>query len=185
MSSYPFCDQFSLLTISQRTYTEVPRHLKDDNVIPSVSEIPTFLSNIRHPRRRAVSIGPQSEADAYETLAYREKRRRDSVNSPRPATLSPNGYFDGNSSGADTPSLEGAKPSRLDVYEGMMGTGFQSESVSPVAVAPRSPLEGNPEDVTRTIEEKELFARLQQPRVRYDVEVVTKLIVYSGKCRLL
>jgi hypothetical protein len=33
---------------------------------------------MRHPRRRAISIGPQSEADAYETLAYREKRRRES-----------------------------------------------------------------------------------------------------------
>jgi hypothetical protein len=34
---------------------------------------------MRHPRRRAISVGPQSEADAYETLAYREKRRRESI----------------------------------------------------------------------------------------------------------
>ena len=29
-------------------------------------------------------------------------------------------------------------------------------------------------------EEREMFLRLEKPRVRYDVEVVTKLIVYSG-----
>ena len=57
----------------------VPGSLKDKDVIPSFSEIPSILTTIRHPRRRAVSIGPQSEADAYETLAYREKRRRDSI----------------------------------------------------------------------------------------------------------
>ena len=30
-------------------------------------------------------------------------------------------------------------------------------------------------------EEREMFSRLEKPRVRYDVEVVTKLIVYTGK----
>jgi dihydrosphingosine 1-phosphate phosphatase len=28
--------------------------------------------------------------------------------------------------------------------------------------------------------EKEMFSRLEKPRVRYDVEVVTKLVVYTG-----
>jgi hypothetical protein len=27
-----------------------------------------------------------------------------------------------------------------------------------------------------------MFLRLEKPRVRYDVEVVTKLVVYGGKC---
>lgn len=30
-------------------------------------------------------------------------------------------------------------------------------------------------------EEREMFAKLEKPRVRYDVEVITKLIVYSGE----
>jgi len=30
------------------------------------------------------------------------------------------------------------------------------------------------------MEEKEMFSRLEQPRSRYDVEVVTKLVVYTG-----
>ena len=29
-------------------------------------------------------------------------------------------------------------------------------------------------------EEREMFSKLEKPRVRYDVEVITKLIVYSG-----
>lgn len=29
-------------------------------------------------------------------------------------------------------------------------------------------------------EDREMFSRLEKPRVRYDVEVITKLIVYSG-----
>lgn len=57
----------------------MPGRLDDHDVIPNFSEIPSLLTSIRHPRRRAVSIGPQSEADAYETLAYREKRRREST----------------------------------------------------------------------------------------------------------
>lgn len=62
-----------------REYGKVPGRLKDDEVIPNFSDIPSILTSIRHPRRRAISIGPQSEADAYETLAYREKRRRESI----------------------------------------------------------------------------------------------------------
>jgi hypothetical protein len=31
------------------------------------------------------------------------------------------------------------------------------------------------------LEEKEMFSRLEKPRVRYDVEVVTKLVVYTGR----
>lgn len=30
-------------------------------------------------------------------------------------------------------------------------------------------------------DEEELFAQIKRPRVRYDVEVVTKLVVYSGR----
>ena len=30
-------------------------------------------------------------------------------------------------------------------------------------------------------EDREMFSKLEKPRVRYDVEVITKLIVYSGR----
>lgn len=78
-------------------------------------------------------MGPQSAADAYETLAYREKKRREST----------------------TQHLPSPSEKRQDVekYEQEMGTG----------------------DV-----DAEMFLKIERPRVRYDVEVVTKLIVYSG-----
>lgn len=34
-------------------------------------------------------------------------------------------------------------------------------------------------------DEKEVFSQIKRPRVRYDVEVVTKLVVYSGGCNLM
>jgi hypothetical protein len=66
----------------------------------------------------------------------------------------------------------------------MMGTG---EPVARPATPPESDasITGDPDGKadTRGDEEKEdreMFMRLERPRVRYDVEVITKLIVYSG-----
>ena len=64
--------------LSATQYNLVPTLRKDDNVIPPASEIPGMLQGLRHPRRRAISIGPQSEADAYEHMQFRERRRRES-----------------------------------------------------------------------------------------------------------
>lgn len=194
-------------------YKKIPSRLKVDNVMPSVSDLPGLLTSIRHPGRgRAVSVGPQSAADAYETLAYREKRRRDSLTntereseaqSPHSsATPQGNDYFSvtekadkegavSQVSGISTPLLmaTGNLPtpaqSRVGSYEQMMGQGH-------VLVTPSTPPNGSA-DVFQDDEpeifvgqqnelgEKEMFSRLEKPRVRYDVEVVTKLVVYTGK----
>src|SRR2546421_9665813 len=133
-----------------REYKRVPAHLKDDNVIPSVSEFPSIITSIRHPRKRAVSIGPQSAADAWETLAYREKRRRESVSSTgavSPVIRSPSAsvhpdsddnYFpilasdeESGSHGVSTMSkqppaiwsLQSSATSKVGSYEKMMGQG--------------------------------------------------------------
>jgi dihydrosphingosine 1-phosphate phosphatase len=173
-------------------YKRIPRLRRDDNVIPAISEIPSFLTSMRHPRRRAVSVGPQSEADAYETLAYREQRRRDSVSAgyaPSPSGMPDiakddrmNGYFRPINMVNGSISQSAPKMSRLDTYESMMGRGFdqgaQDEAVE-------SPLVGDLQEKTEVQkqeqDEKEMFSRLEKPRVRYDAEVVTKLIVYSGR----
>ncbi|KAI9728118.1 MAG: hypothetical protein M1828_004579 [Chrysothrix sp. TS-e1954] len=102
-------------------YKRVPPLRKDDNVIPPASEIPAMLDSLRQPRRRSVSVGPQSAADAYEVIAFREQRRRQSGSLPEPKEPSP-------------------------VKD----------------------------------EEQVMFDQLLKPRVRYDVEVLTKLIVYTG-----
>ena len=50
----------------------------------------------------------------------------------------------------------------------------------------QSDIEGRPQFLHEDIsqyeqEEREMFSNLEKPRVRYDVEVITKLIVYTGK----
>lgn len=75
--------------------------------------------------------------------------------------------------------------SKLEDYELMMGsgsprsspgiaTGVESDITAPTSSAVLSDKELEDAD------EKEMFSRIKKPRVRYDVEVVTKLIVYSG-----
>ena len=184
-------------------YNKVPAHLKDDNVIPSVAELPQILTAIRHPRKRAVSIGPQSAADAYETLAYREKRRRESVSSASSAIgeqsesaaadaihrayLSmPTSPTDSSTSAyAFTRSLADPMRSQPPTHASPSPlSASQPESPSPAASTRR---EQDQADADRAIlleqcEDREIFSHLERPRVRYDVEVVTKLIVYAGTC---
>lgn len=163
-------------------YTRVPFKLKDREILPSVSDIPILLTNMRHPRRRAVSVGPQSAADAYETLAYREKRRRESESS---GTIQNEGK---NASALNVDNPNSSKPStptrpNISAFEQMMGQGtvLQSSTNPPgtraIVTYPRT------EDLNSSSgdqEEVEMLSKLEKPRVRYDVEVVTRLVVYAG-----
>ncbi|KAA6407648.1 MAG: sphingosine-1-phosphate phosphohydrolase [Lasallia pustulata] len=179
-------------------YKKVPKHLKDDNVIPSVSEIPSFLTSMRHPRRsRGVSVGPQSAADAYEALAYREKRRRESITSlgaTSPSIKESNGsagyidYAKPNNQPLKVQTsglLPTPNSSDLALYEQMMGSGTAvytpptpiSDAAYPYNSISRSASEDRRQNEE---EERQIFSKLEKPRVRYDVEVITKLIVYTG-----
>jgi dihydrosphingosine 1-phosphate phosphatase len=212
-------------------YKNIPLRLRVDNVMPSVSDLPRLVSSFRHPGRgRSVSIGPQSAADAYETLAYRERRRRESIGSNasrksggdlfdlREENGNANGSADGQGqgqgvrekSGEETAAWSSANaryqskprsveekepfpsfPPAVAQYEKMMGQ-TRLDSVEPMD---ENALEGEGDeskDEKRPLldgrvasedelGEKELFSKLVKPRVRYDVEVVTKLIVYAGK----
>lgn len=126
---------------------------------------------MRHPRRRAISIGPQSQADAYETLAYREKRRRESQSGNRASPVV---------EGQIQPNGTPRKTATLDDYENMMGRGsphsssVEVDSGMATTPSPSRDFEAEKQD------EKELFSQIRKPRVRYDVEVVTKLVVYAG-----
>lgn len=123
-----------------------------DNILFGLSEIPALIHNIRRPR--SDSVGPQSAADAYETLAYREKKRRESIGTNQPKSHSI--------------TRDVAK------YENEIGNGHMD------AKALISP--GLSDDDERA--EAEVFMKIEKPRVRYDVEVVTKLVVYSGRSLL-
>lgn len=169
-------------------YKNIPLRLRVDNVMPSVTDFPNFVNSIRKGGRgRSVSVGPQSAADAYETLAYRERRRResissnasrnlrskDSITSLRGVSPTPTAPQE-ESTAARSSAISGGRPSD---FERLMGEGT-------VLV---TPAEEKGEDPMAYIErqdelgEKEVFAQLIKPRVRYDVEVVTKLVVYTGK----
>ncbi|KAK4179471.1 PAP2 superfamily-domain-containing protein [Triangularia setosa] len=163
-------------------YKDVPLHVRDDNLIPNVSDLPKVMRSIRGPGRgRSVSIGPQSAADAYETLAYRERRRRESLEGENGGVKSKGSLMSlresaAKQNGADV-FEDGGKSSgvqqqngRVAEFEKMMGTGT-------VMIANEDEMILGAED---ELGEKEVFSRLVKPRVRYDVEVVTKLVVYTG-----
>jgi dihydrosphingosine 1-phosphate phosphatase len=163
-------------------YTTVPHQKDDDNVLPHARNIPEMFSNLRR-RNRAISIGPQSEADAYEALAYREKRRRDSRNAtadPSPV-LRPQKSFPSRSSANGAIQGNRKRSSSLEQFKAQMGMAPPSPTAAESPV--ESPMSGEAqinELKLDDVPEGDLFANLQRPRVRYDVEVVTRLIVYAG-----
>ena len=85
-----------------------------------------------------------------------------------------------------TAGLPTPAPSNLDLYTSMTG----SEQVLYTPLTPgtasgassRRPSSERRQDER---EEREMFSKLEKPRVRYDVEVVTKLIVYTGTISFL
>ncbi|KAM0302045.1 hypothetical protein ACHAPM_005200 [Fusarium culmorum] len=162
-------------------YKTVPAGSRIDTLFPSPSDFPRMVESIRNPttRGRSVSIGPQSAADAYETLAYRERKRRESVSSNHSLNSKSSNvelqktHEDHSGKGAQT---SGSQPNRIVEYEQMMGTG--EVVMTPSAEDDRVGIfVTSPED---RLGEREMFSQLIKPRVRYDVEVVTKLVVYTG-----
>lgn len=107
--------RFGYLSAGQ--YTQVP-DVKDDT-LGELSNFPAIIG-----RRRSDSVGPQSPADYFESMAQKSRQHA------------------------------------LNKYAQQNGT-------------PPS------EEMTRTNSDALLF-KLPEPLVRYDVEIVTKLIVYSG-----
>lgn len=182
-------------------YTRIPKNLKTDNVIPPVSEIPSLIRSLRHPRKnRSVSIGPQSEADAYEALAFRDRRRRES-NSSTSRLRQSSKYQDNNDKSEDAcfgdiassnalsmPRKHGLPtpaPSQLDLHKELLSSDIAIDDALltpgtlPSAVG--TPIRRLSEDRREHEQDaKEIFSMLDKPRVRYDVEVITKLIVYTG-----
>ena len=174
-------------------YKDVPLHVRDDNVLPNVSEFPKLVRSFRGPGRgRSVSIGPQSAADAYETLAYRERRRRrESLGSDGGGGAqsvrgkgSLSGLREKAAVDGECAQVSGVQSGgRLAEFEKMMGTG--TVVASPVPGSPNSESADLYLGAMDELGESEVFSKLVKPRVRYDVEVVTKLVVYTGKSPLL
>ena len=131
-------------------------------------------------------MGPQSEADAYETLAYRERRRRESKSEKNAASpihienkADQGSYFElkKSTSASARPATDFAKSS-------LSKAAIEAETAVYTPLTPevdlslsRSSSQERRQDEKET---REMFSKLEKPRVRYDVEVVTKLIVYTG-----
>ncbi|KAI4866978.1 PAP2 superfamily-domain-containing protein [Hypoxylon rubiginosum] len=176
-------------------YKKIPLRLRVDNVMPNVSDLPGLFTAVRGPGRgRSVSVGPQSAADAYETLAYRERRRRESGSvGSKPglrnkasaqdmtAVQDDNSNYTPSPAAAARSSAVSSSPhhQKPSDFEKLMGEG--TVIVSPVEIDGNGDAE--PVMYIRSQDElghKEVFSKLVKPRVRYDVEVVTKLVVYCG-----
>ena len=173
--------------IQASQYQKVPSQSHGDNIIPAVSQIPSMLTSLR--RRRAVSIGPQSEADAYETMAYREKVRRDSLSSlqhPRHKSNDSNGDL-GKGAPTRTHSSGVQKYSRTSHVPEQAIDNQQSEKMVPESAtddgSSSSSVKATPHHSAgqESPEDGDVWKSITKPRVRYDVEVVTKLVVYSGQ----
>lgn len=184
------------MLIAARKYKNVP-NITEDNVIPSVSEIPSMLTTLRHPRQsRSVSIGPQSAADAYETLDFRAKRRRESISSvAENIVFSKNGRNHTNdhlcistsNNSESRPLTSGVLPtavaSKLNQYQYTAASDLVEYTPTQhtiLGVPAASNRELSEHRMQYEKEDREMFSKLEKPRVRYDVEVVAKLIVYCG-----
>ena len=180
-------------------YDNIPKHLKTDSVIPSASEIPILLSSIRHPQRRAsISIGPQSEADAHEALAFRRRKRGESLSSVTESRETKSGLVVSEHSLEEHVDL-----SKVSAYENDVpissscpkilrsNTDRLDRGLTFDFAVSADDITWNPAGIVRTPsqdrrqdekDKREIFSNLEKQRVRYDVEVITKLIVYTGMC---
>ena len=155
---------------------------------------------MRHPRRsRSVSIGPQSQADAYEALAFRETQRKKSKQTLRASSVEVSERSEqpehfslpasNNTSRRLAPAMLPTPPSsRTNLYESMVGAEpalYTPNELEPLQMNSLSSRRPSQERRRFEKEDKEMFSKLEKPRVRYDVEVVTKLIVYAGKRTLI
>lgn len=182
-----------LLTI-YRDYTLVPPMRKDDNVLPSISDIPSLLSSIRNPRKRRVSVGPQSEADAREFLASREQRRRDvrvaNGLSKTLAMTTETDHSNETSPYADTatsrpspeePVGQAGKVRIITDSKGPSPASLRANAAETSLLTPAS--DGSASSDSGKEDEQNdhrMFSALEKPRTHYDAEVITKLVVYAG-----
>lgn len=176
--------------LQSRDYNTVPALRKDDKVLPPARDIPGMLSKITR-RKRTVSVGPQSEADAREFIANREQvRRHERSNSSdrarafeKTSMLAPN-----NQQPLLTPEEQPIETTYLSVRP--RGS-HQSPNGAVSVLTPPASDNGTATSSDEGAEERHdahrdekhdrvMFSSLEKPRIRYDVEVITKIIVYAG-----
>jgi hypothetical protein len=184
-----------------------------------------MLSSIRR-RKRTVSIGPQSEADAREHIANREvvRRRRNAASRSRSRSPKHDGHLLSLPNNNNSNSIaEGSVLMTPDEPAATSSSSYLSVAVRPgapsripsssaqqrnvnvnlhaaILTPPPSETEGfvsgddqqqqqqqqqQREEKAQQADDRKLLAAVEKPRIRYDVEVVTKLVVYAGEPRSL
>lgn len=148
-------------------YDGVPSSLPDTTLFEP-QKITSLFGRMRQ-AGRADSVGPQSTADVYESIAYREYQKQkasaDAVKRRKPSSTTLNMSYE-----KDTGLSSSAF--RNDYYS----ISEEEEHSSFGAKSDKNP-SGN---FSHEAHEDELMSQIIIPRTRYDVEVVTKLIVYCG-----
>ena len=141
---------------------------------------------ISNTRKRTVSVGPQSEADVREYIANREQKRRESLSSAaatrRPDWKTANGHtsgvhpqnpFNESADGHLSPaSLQSTRQNPRDALAASLQANAEEKKAHT-----RSPSETGREE---EVQDRNMFSALEKPRIRYDVEVITKVVVYAG-----
>lgn len=133
-------------------YEDVPSSLPDSTLFEP-ENITSIFKKVG--RSRGDSVGPQSQADVYESIAYREYQKQKEINHRKPASSANCEDCHANEGGLTSSSCMPTS----QYFKGSDDTTFYGD-----------------EEET----EDKLMSQIPTPRVRYDVEVVTKLIVYSG-----
>ena len=151
-----------------------------------------MLSAFRNPRKRRISVGPQSEADAREFIANREQRRRNDRSGASPHSRKPRKLPNANADGTRdvlSPLSKGPpeRPSEDTTSANSNGSRTEALQVQPVEknlLTPPASEPGVSGDRGREDEnnDRKMFSALEKPRTHYDAEVITKLVVYTGKC---
>ena len=163
------------LFLKASQYTRVPSLRRDDNVLPSPSDVGQMIGDVKRRRGRAVSIGPQSVADAYEMLAYREgvkRHRRTSSAASTDVDQADTGY---------RPNPIDDKPrTTAPTANEKSSPGNGRDANAPAEVNGNADIEAGRQEDAEVLERRAIFSTLPHIRIRYDVEVVTKLIVYCG-----
>lgn len=144
-------------------YQGVPSSLPDTTLFEP-EKITSLFGKMRR-AGRADSVGPQSTADVYESIAYREYQKQKfaaDVNHRKPSS--------GTSNSSEKDGGLSSGTFRNDYY---------STSEAHSWYNPKSDTNSHT-TCAQEVQEDELMSQIVIPRTRYDVEVVTKLIVYSG-----
>jgi hypothetical protein len=140
-----------------------------------------MLSTITR-RKRTISVGPQSEADAREFIANRDQMRKDERSASGRTTMSTSTRaMNAENAVLMTPDEPSDASSYLAVKAtsatpALHVTGPNGVLTPPASDRSVSSDSGKEEETS----DRRLLSMVEKPRVRYDVEVITKLIVYAG-----